>query len=732
MSAITSFSSSCMAAWALDRRPGRRRLLVWPLALSLSWLASPAFAAARPPAVFTSYFAGATVFRDGNGNARLDGREPSVTTAADGSFTPPKGGGRLYLQGGADIQTGKPNTLLLSAPPKAAAIGTITSLWQALLDRKQKQARIDALLGVPAGASLIDFAAVPQAKAAPKQAALLPADAKNDTLAKFLRAIADSGFYGGSVMPRAARAARKPAVLNDPSVQALADAMLKQKTATLDLTDPALVNLLIGDGAALLKLNLGAQERMDTAQAAAAINRQIDQNGGQLETLRKIADNASTTVQIADFSALTTQYTGDGLDRQIQGTLYIPSAKFERVSVAFDGGETDGASRYPVSSADGRYVAFQSDAGNLTPNDANGQADVFLRDLRGGTTVLVSRAADGKPGNKASGGGVVGSGVRISGDGRYVAYASEATDLSATFDLSGGCLGEVCVYLYVYDRQTGQNELQSLTPGSGRPMAIQYLAMNADGTALVFNGYALDGQLGGTFVRDIARRTTTQIPVPDPCVYPDISRDGRFVLCGSYYASDLFVYDRQTGRGASALPESESFLQVLGSDANNRYLLYCTTSPLIVPGAGGGLFLLDSADRSNTQIDDSQSILGSCTAHISPDGRYVAFSPLRPLTVDGVEYDGYGLFLRDGKTGKISPLSAGSVDRRVKVGLGLGYLPYFGDNGLTLVFATDKDVYLATGWWTLSNANGTANASLLSVDRRNDSRPPFAVLGKTR
>ncbi|MFI6128485.1 TolB family protein [Micromonospora sp. NPDC051141] len=95
-----------------------------------------------------------------------------------------------------------------------------------------------------------------------------------------------------------------------------------------------------------------------------------------------------------------------------------------RVNVAADGGQATGGSSYgPMMSADGRHVVFSSDATNLVSDDTNGVADVFLRDLRTGTTVRASLAADGGQGNDGSYNGVV------TRDGRYVAFASTATNL---------------------------------------------------------------------------------------------------------------------------------------------------------------------------------------------------------------------------------------------------------------------------------------------------------------
>jgi hypothetical protein len=100
------------------------------------------------------------------------------------------------------------------------------------------------------------------------------------------------------------------------------------------------------------------------------------------------------------------------------------------VSVPLIGVEPDGASRSPSISADGRFVAFVSDATNLTAGDNNGFADVFLRDTCIGApsgctpaTTLVSVASDGGSANGAS------AYASISADGRFVAFDSEATNL---------------------------------------------------------------------------------------------------------------------------------------------------------------------------------------------------------------------------------------------------------------------------------------------------------------
>jgi Tol biopolymer transport system component len=96
-----------------------------------------------------------------------------------------------------------------------------------------------------------------------------------------------------------------------------------------------------------------------------------------------------------------------------------------RASVASDQRGATGPSFDPSISADGRLVAFTSDAGNLVPSDTNRIGDVFVHDRQTGTTVRASVASDGTQANNLS------FLPAISADGRAVAFASSATNLVA-------------------------------------------------------------------------------------------------------------------------------------------------------------------------------------------------------------------------------------------------------------------------------------------------------------
>ena len=95
----------------------------------------------------------------------------------------------------------------------------------------------------------------------------------------------------------------------------------------------------------------------------------------------------------------------------------------ERVSVASDESQGESHSEWPSISADGRYVAFRSDATNLIGGDTNNAQDIFIHDHLFRTTERISVASDDSQGNAGS------YHPSISADGRYVAFRSDATNL---------------------------------------------------------------------------------------------------------------------------------------------------------------------------------------------------------------------------------------------------------------------------------------------------------------
>jgi Tol biopolymer transport system component len=114
---------------------------------------------------------------------------------------------------------------------------------------------------------------------------------------------------------------------------------------------------------------------------------------------------------------------GDGNNSQDVFVRDRIERSIERVSVAGDGTEGNNFSSETAISADGRYVAFGSFSSNLVPGDRNNAADIFVRDRATGTTERVSVASDESEGNGFT------SGPALSADGRYAGFASGATNL---------------------------------------------------------------------------------------------------------------------------------------------------------------------------------------------------------------------------------------------------------------------------------------------------------------
>ena len=101
------------------------------------------------------------------------------------------------------------------------------------------------------------------------------------------------------------------------------------------------------------------------------------------------------------------------------------TGRTELASPGLGGGLANGTCEGPSLSSDGRFVAFYSDASNLVPDDTNGVGDIFVRDLKLGTTERVSLGRKGVQGN----GPTITIFTTISADGRVVPFASEATNL---------------------------------------------------------------------------------------------------------------------------------------------------------------------------------------------------------------------------------------------------------------------------------------------------------------
>lgn len=233
------------------------------------------------------------------------------------------------------------------------------------------------------------------------------------------------------------------------------------------------------------------------------------------------------------------------------------------VSVASDGTFGNRDSRLSIDiSADGRYVAFATDADNLVISDSNQRTDVYVHDMQTRQTTRVSVATDGTQGNDTS------WMPAISANGRYVAFASYADNLVGN-DTNNWA------DVFVHDSETGETTRVSVASDGTQANSSNFdPTISGDGRYVTFHTRAhnlADDQIeGGTIVHDRQTRQTRWI---DRGERPAISTSGQFVA----YEKRLFppliiaVHDLQTGRvqviGDFVTPESQfSWLPTISSD----------------------------------------------------------------------------------------------------------------------------------------------------------------------
>lgn len=301
------------------------------------------------------------------------------------------------------------------------------------------------------------------------------------------------------------------------------------------------------------------------------------------------------------------------------------SGQTVQVDHAAGGGQTGQESDSPVLSADGRYVAYRSEAWTLVPGQVNPSFNgyVFLYDRTTDSNVLVSHV----PGSPVQGGNAEAGGPALSADGRFVAFASLSSDLVA-----GASDTNNQSDVFLFDRTTGAVTLVShaaaaaLTAANARSLAP---LISADGGTVVYRSSGTDLVAGQIDLNSL---------------------------------DDVFAYDRATGANglstrtaASAVTAAGlSFLNPrLGVSADGRYVVFVSAGDDLVPGqvdqngsfgdddvflhdrTTGGTVLVSHLPGSSTTNGSSLSKLPVLAA----DGGAVAFiNDGFDLVADDLEY----------------------------------------------------------------------------------------------
>lgn len=363
-----------------------------------------------------------------------------------------------------------------------------------------------------------------------------------------------------------------------------------------------------------------------------------------------------------------------------------------RINVASDGSQANSFSYTLAMSSDGSTVAFESVASNLLEGQSTFGRHIYVA-LPDGQIELVSVNDDGIPGNASS------SFPAISADGRFVAFWSEATNLvddDTNFDLSTFGLD-----LFVRDRLLGTTERVSEqtdgTQATGTSF-LSYPSISGDGQFVVFASDSPDlveDDVNGEsdiflFDRGVQRsiqRISTDYKdakkdADGPSWRPQISENGNFIVFDSDAEnlisnddngfSDVYLFDRIVGdnQRVSLKPDGNEiafgdsvFASISGDGQHISYLSFAFDLVPDDSNLAADVFVVDrtnfssvrrvNLDRFERESDEGVDFFGASPV-ISADGSVVTFASSANDLIEGDKPQSYDVFLRDIIAGEIS------------------------------------------------------------------------------
>ena len=381
-----------------------------------------------------------------------------------------------------------------------------------------------------------------------------------------------------------------------------------------------------------------------------------------------------------------------------------PNAAISRVSVDSAGVQGNNFSYMPSLSGDGRYVAFTSTASNLVAGDTNSAQDAFVFDRQMCAPAIVSVSTGGAQTNLPS------NGARISSDASVIGFFSDGDGLVA---------GDTNVRsdVFVRNRTLNQTTRASVATGGTQGNDDSGSATpSGDGRYIVFASNASNLVAGDTnnatdiFIRDRHSGTTTRVlgtggvQPNDSSLAPVISDDGRYILFQSFATNlivgdtntdrNLYLYDRTTATvtrvtGADFTPPA-SLGYYYDLSADGRYIVYSSPANALVAGDDNNaedVFVYDRTTAQTTRVsvatDGTQGDGGSTFPAISGDGRFVVFQSAATNLVATDTNSATDVFLRDrllNTTARVSTAADGTQ------GNGNSTYPTISANGAVISF----------------------------------------------
>ena len=437
-----------------------------------------------------------------------------------------------------------------------------------------------------------------------------------------------------------------------------------------------------------------------------------------------VSGNGRYVVFRSDATNLVTGDTNGAIDIFVHDRVTRATT---RVSVDSTGVEANDFSVEPAISADGRYVVFSSHATNLVPGDTNNDDDIFVHDRQNAATSMVSVSSLGAQGN---GGSWYPS---ISDDGRYVAFFSEATNLvigdtNAAYDVFVHDRTLATTIRVSVDSTMIEGNGDSWRPRiSGDGLFVAFASDASNLVPLDLNG-ARD-----IFVRDLGLAATLRVSEGTGGIeanglsdYPSISFDGRAIAFGSHAnnlvpgdsngQADVFVHDRFaviTTRESvdSAGTEGNDWSWNPSISGSGDFLAFASDATNLVVGDGNGfedVFVRQISTSSTRRVSVSSTGAEgsghSARPAISADGRFAVFDSMAPDLVP-MDSNGWIDVFAHGPE-----LTLEALPDTVSAGATLTFTTWRGPaNGFVMLFATEVDgmaftYRLATGRMGASGA----------------------------
>jgi Tol biopolymer transport system component len=379
-----------------------------------------------------------------------------------------------------------------------------------------------------------------------------------------------------------------------------------------------------------------------------------------------------------------------------------------RVSVSSGEAQANGGSHSSAISAHGRFVAFESDSANLVKRDTNGRSDVFIRDRKRGTTRRLSVSSKG---GQANGDSFM---PAISADGRFVAFVSEARNLIARPDdrrrpsifVHDRRTHRTSLVSVTLERERGPaNSLYPAISADGR-----FVAFASEAENLVRGDRNGDRDI---FVRDLKTRRTRLVSIGlngadahGGSYAPSISASGRFVafhshasnlVKGDRHRSDVFVRDLMSGRtrrvsvGLNRTKPNDISVRPSIS-ADGRLVAFESLASNLVEGDtthDREVFVRDLESGETRRVslgsNGAEPNASSRRPSISAGGLFVAFGSRASNLVGGDINDARDVFVRDLRS-----------DEARLVSIGLGQAEADGGSGGPAISADGRFVAFAS------------------------------------